>query len=849
MTGKEDAMASGLLSLFSNDGPPLTIVEYLDRSSYDELAEIDLVNDRCRNIFHVEGKYFVPVTDGSYHSQYDYCIDNMVHPDDRDIFARFMDPDTVSQRLAEAEIPGAMTAQYRYKLQDGGWRWTEVCLIGDGRHGIPEGIIRFYIFDIENQMSRARVGMSGRHYVATTDHDDRTGLVREQPFLARIGGIIEGAEPERWCLIAIDLDHFKLFNEWYGREEGDFLLAEIGARLSKEEQTAGGLAGYRGGDDFCLLTPFDKDRIDNLFDDLCAIVSARRSAVGFMPVFGISMVEGPITSMDLLDQAIIAAGKAKADFRKRICIFRQPMREQEEKEYRILSDFLRGLENGEIFFELQPQCRMSTGKIVGVEALARWRRADGTMVSPLDFIPVLERHGFVTTLDCYIWEEVCSNLQAWVASGRTPIPVSVNVSQVDFYLIDIPDYFQGLVDQYELDPSLLKIEVTESAYVNNMAVIHDATTRLREKGFLVLMDDFGSGYSSLNTLRDLSVDVIKLDAQFLRIRDDKDHKGIHILESVINMAKSMNLPIISEGVETEEQSQFLERQGCRYVQGYKFYRPMSPEQFEEIIGDGEILDTRGFIVKSNEQIRTRELFDENVYSDSMLNNILGPVAMYSWNGSDVDIVRFNEQFYETINSPAFHDLLHGIQKLMPRDERPKLFHLLSQAEDNVLNGSEGMLRFLRYGGAVNRYYFRFYYLGRRDGGRLFYGSVRDVTELTELQGQMKLLSRFSSDSMVFVRKFGGGIVYKAVTHGLERAMGLTAEEFQDELASGAFINRIVEDDVRATLKDPDIFPIQEMSLRFHIRTDSGELLDLSVKSDAVDDEATDVLAILVFRAN
>ena len=127
--------------------------------------------------------------------------------------------------------------------------------------------------------------------------------------------------------------------------------------------------------------------------------------------------------------------------------------------------------------------------------------------------------------------------------------------------------------------------------------------------------------------------------------------------------------------------------------------------------------------------------------------------------------------------------------------------------------------------------------------------MRDVTELTALQTQMKLISRFSSDSMVFVRKLGGGVVYTAAAHGLERAMGLSAEEFQDELASGAFIGRIVEDDVRTLLSDPGLFPIQEMSLRFHIRTDSGGLLGLSVKSDAVDDETTDVLAILVFRAS
>ena len=593
-------MAEGLLSMFTPGGWPKTVAEFLGRSAYDELVELDLVNDRCRNIFHVEGKYFVPVTDGSFSSLYEYCMDNMVHPDDRGIFAELFEPDTLSARLAESEVPGAITARFRYRLQDGGWRWTEVCLIGDGRQDLPKGIVHFYIFDIDNLISRQVNGTSGVFHLAQSDHDALTGLLNERPFLDKVFQTVEASpSPDaQWCLIAIDIDHFKLFNEWYGRELGDFLLADFGARLSAEEEEVGGLAAYRGNDDFCLLAPYDRSRIDELFDDLCDIVAERSAQAGFIPVFGISVIDGPISQLELLDQAVIAAKKAKADFRKRICVFQSPMREDDDREYRILSEFRRGLESGEIFFQLQPQCRVSTGKIVGAEALVRWRRADGTMVAPLDFVPALEHHGFVTNLDCFIWEEACMWLRAWIDAGHKPIPVSVNVSQVDFYAIDVAEHFIWLVGEYELDPSLLKIEVTESAYVNNVAVIADAAKRLREKGFLVLMDDFGSGYSSLNTLRTLDVDVIKLDAQLIQVGKDETHKGVHILESIIGMAKSLSLPIIAEGVETEEQSDFLEGQGCRYVQGYKFYQPMNVEDLEAIIADEGMIDSEGLVVPS-----------------------------------------------------------------------------------------------------------------------------------------------------------------------------------------------------------------------------------------------------------
>lgn len=840
-------MAEGLLGFFALVSQNDLLSGFLENSTYDELVEIDLENGRCRNLHHVEGKYFVPVASGSYCEMYDYTLDNIIHPDDRDIFAQFMDPDTVAERLASSEIPGALSARYRYRLQGGGWCWTEQVLIGDGRQGLPAGIARMYIFDIENLMSRKQGKCSSVYPRFSYDTNTLTGLIVEKSFQERADILLETGAYSQWCFISIDLDHFKLFNEWHGREAGDFLLADIGAHLNESVGQVGGLAAYCGQDNFCLFYPFDRSLIDELFDSLCSIIAERGSAGGFMPVFGISLVQENLTSMELLDQASTAVSIAKSDFRKRICLFRQPMRERKEREYRIIYDFLQGLDSGEIFFQLQPQCRMSTGKIVGAEALVRWRKADGTSVSPFDFVPALEHHGFITNLDCYIWEEVCIWLRSWIDAGHDPLPISVNVSQVDFYVIDVPEHLERLVAEYELDPKLLKVEITESAYVDSTAAVHDAARQLRERGFFVLMDDFGSGYSSLNTLRELPVDAIKLDAQFLRFNKDEGHKGVRILESVISMAKSLAMPIICEGVETEEQTRFLEGQGCRYVQGYKFYRPMDVDNFEEIIRHVDNVDMRGLVLKRNEQFHVRELFDEYVYSDSMLNSILGAVALYSWHGDDVDIVRFNEQFYETIESPRFHDLLEGIQRLMPSSERPKLYALLHEAEANELNGSSGMLNFLRDGGSTNRYLFHFYYLGKVDGNKRFYGSVRDITELTELQGEMRLIKRFSSDSVVFARRRAGVWKFSVVVHGLAGVLGLNFEELQRELDDGSFFERVDREAVQ-DLKDVMDKPGPAgVSGQMNVLTASGERVDLGMKADAVNDEQVNVEYIIVFR--
>ena len=562
-----------------------------------------------------------------------------------------------------------------------------------------------------------------------SDHSTRTRLLREKPFYEQAPGVLETEAAAPWCLIAIDLDHFKLFNEWYGREEGDRILSEIGERIAEEAEATNGLGGYFGSDDFRLITPHVRQKVNELFGDISDLMASHGADAGFMPVFGISVTHGSTSIHDLNDQAVMASNNAKSDFRKRICLFRPQMHDQEEKEYRILSGFMHGLENGEIYFQLQPQCKASTGKIVGAEALARWRKADGTLIPPNEFVPVLEQHGFITRLDSFIWEEVCAWIRSWIDRGHATVPISVNVSQVDFYVIDVVACFEELIRKYGLTPQHLKIEVTESAYVSSTALIVDATSRLREKGFLVFMDDFGSGYSSLNTLRSLDLDVIKLDAKLINIEKGEERKGIHILESVINMAKSLSMPMISEGVETPVQSEFLQGQGCLYMQGFLYYRPMDVAQFEEIIAEEQIIDDDGFVVERAEHFKSSDLLDKHVYSESMMNAILGAVALFSWHDDDVDIIRFNDVFQETINSDAIFDHLQGIQKIMPNGEAPKLFALLASAQENQLTGSNGLLKFSRLDGSISSFLCHFYYLGERDDSERFYGSIRDITDI------------------------------------------------------------------------------------------------------------------------
>ncbi|MBQ7681094.1 MAG: diguanylate cyclase, partial [Oscillibacter sp.] len=346
-----------IFGLFSGAENPAGMMEYLDDSSYDELAEIDLRHDRCRNLYHMEGKYFVPLMDCSFSEMRRFAQENMIHPDDRTVYAEFMDAESMERRLAESPAPGFLSAQMRYRLLDGSWRWTESVLAGGERNGFAPGMVKTYIFDIQNQKDRREGRVSV--FPGRREYDELTGLPREKDFFAEGRNVVR-EHPDGWCLIAIDIENFKLFNDWYGREAGDALLARVGTLLQNAARDSGGLAGYLGQDDFCLIAPFDQARIDHLYRELQALVtkSDDTSSVGFLPALGIALVEDGAQILDLFDRAAFAARKIKGDFHTRILVYQPSMLEQTEEEYRILSDFQSALKRGEVYFCLQPQCRV-----------------------------------------------------------------------------------------------------------------------------------------------------------------------------------------------------------------------------------------------------------------------------------------------------------------------------------------------------------------------------------------------------------------------------------------------------------------------------------------------------------
>ena len=427
-------------------------------------------------------------------------------------------------------------------------------------------------------------------------------------------------EEGEYCIVAIDIEHFKLYNRWWGKKAGGIFLSEIAVRLKYYEKIYGGIAAYVGNDDFAIMLPMDKKVLGLLEKDLKKISSRKTRNVGFLPALGIYQIPKDEKDAEgMYDMALEAQKHVIGNFDNRICFYEEKMTEEIEKELDILNESRIALERRQFYLAVQPKCRITTGKIVGAEALVRWKHPERGMIFPGQFIPVLEKNGFISDLDLYVWEEACRYIRKWMDEGIKPVPISINVSRIDMLSMDVVKELNALTEKYQIEKKYLKVEITESAYVDNANKILDILKDLEDAGFTLLMDDFGSGYSSLNMLKEAIVDILKIDMKFLDMKEEDAQKGLTILKSIIKMSNEMNLPIIVEGVETKEQAEFLAKMKVRYAQGYLFYKPMHIDDFEALIKDEEKVDYRGIYNKKQDS-DSMEQFLDSVIAQNKMNN-------------------------------------------------------------------------------------------------------------------------------------------------------------------------------------------------------------------------------------
>ena len=382
--------------------------------------------------------------------------------------------------------------------------------------------------------------------------------------------------------VALDIEQFLSVNELNGREFADNVLRTLGGEIREALDGTRGIACRVEGDRFELFCEQRKDyqtlldRFQSKMNGLSQNANVRLR-MGVMP-----WQEGMGTALGF-NRAWMACNMVRGTNRH-LMVYNDEMRARETYNQRLLNDLRKAVERRDFKVYYQPKFNIQCDppRLDSAEALVRWKHPELGLIPPGDFIPLFERNGQIEIIDKYVWAEAARQIAAWKEKYGVTVPVSVNLSRVDMFNPKLEDILDGLVKENGLDCHSLKLEVTESAYTENTEELLAVMARLRNKGYEIEMDDFGSGYSSLGALSSMPVDVLKMDRSFV-MNIDNDEKDLRLVELILDIARNLKMPVIAEGVETESQMTLLKNAGCDFVQGYYFSRPLPPEEFEVFI--------------------------------------------------------------------------------------------------------------------------------------------------------------------------------------------------------------------------------------------------------------------------
>jgi EAL domain-containing protein (putative c-di-GMP-specific phosphodiesterase class I)/GGDEF domain-containing protein len=414
--------------------------------------------------------------------------------------------------------------------------------------------------------------------------DPVSGLYNRHQFQKEARKLLDAHPDRHFLFVRFDIENFRVFSDLYGASAGNRLIASVKDLINAYHAPLE-VCGHIEADHFACVMPEDES---SLLPDMGRIrewFKSHSSNFDFSPKIGIYMIDDPALDIATMgDRALLALNSIKGKYGTHIAYYTDSMRERMLREQSVVNDMIQALENGEFEPYIQPQYDHKTGAMIGAELLLRWNHPMKGLLVPKDFVPIFERNGFITQIDKHVWEVACHTQRRWLDMGLPVVPLSVNVSRADINDPELCRTLSGIVNRYGLDPKLLRLEITETVYMKNPEQLIEAVKKLRAAGFVVEMDDFGSGYSSLNMLRDVEVDVLKLDMSFLQ-DSGTDTRGDRILHSVVRMARLLEIPVIAEGVETAEQADYLARVGCRFMQGYFFARPMPAPKFEALLAN------------------------------------------------------------------------------------------------------------------------------------------------------------------------------------------------------------------------------------------------------------------------
>lgn len=411
-------------------------------------------------------------------------------------------------------------------------------------------------------------------------YDRLTGLYSKEYFYQKVREQLLANPEQEYCIVCSNIENFKLYNDTFGVQAGDRILRES-AEIMRNMVGESGFCGRFSADRFLCIQERSKEYRDRQsFNYAESAFSVHMKNV--LMRWGIyEITDRTIPVEQMCDRALLAADSIKGQYNQYFAVYDDELRSKLLREKAITDTMEAALTEGQFEVYMQPKYSLRDNCMVGAEALVRWIHPEWGFMSPGEFIPLFEKNGFIPKLDQYVWERVCAQFKVWREKGY-PLPViSVNVSRSDIYQSDLVEALLNITRKYDIDPAYLHLEITESAYAENPEQIISTVENLSKLGFIVELDDFGSGYSSLNMLSSMHLDILKLDMKFIQNEIAKPEQQ-SILNDIISMAHRVHLSVVAEGIETREQMERLQSMGCDYAQGYFFAKPMPIEKFEEL---------------------------------------------------------------------------------------------------------------------------------------------------------------------------------------------------------------------------------------------------------------------------
>lgn len=554
--------------------------------------------------------------------------------------------------------------------------------------GVPRGIYDYLQipqdadalpFRLKNLIARSEY-TAYEKYRYSAEYDAVSGIYNRDRFFEATRRLIDSHAETAFVVCWFDLDRFKAYNDLFGMKEGDRLLTEIG-RFFHAMFSANATYGRIAADHFVFCLARERFHAQEVIEQFIRQFRSYQPNFVVSPRIGIYSVDDRSLDVNIMcDRAFMALRSSKTGSSKRFAYYNETMRSQVLEEQALIGDVQAALREEQFEVYLQPQYNHPTGALVGAEALVRWNHPMRGVITPASFIPILEKNGLITQLDLFVWEQVCKLLRRWRDAGLPQVSVSVNVSRADIQSLDLCKTILQLTRESGIKPQDLRLEITETAYIESADLLVESVRSLQSEGFLIEMDDFGKGQSSLNTLKNVPVDVLKLDLGFLKETGSIGTRSGVILNSILQMAHWLNLAVIAEGVETLQQADYLCSIGCNIIQGYLYSQPIPAQEFQLLLESG---NTERFFGEDLllSQLNEKELWDPDANVASIFRRFLGAAGIFELCDGTVTAIRSSRKLGELMEVD-FSDLSGHASDVLSRvapDQRKKVLSLFVSA--------------------------------------------------------------------------------------------------------------------------------------------------------------------------